>query len=113
MRTGLRVLVLAGVLAGALRLAQAPDVESLARAAIGSIYGTTALPGLKDRVRVVRHTWGVPHIYASSTDDLFCAQGYVTAQDRLWQMEMWRRAAEGRLSEVFGSSMLARDRRAR
>ena len=64
-------------------------------------------------VQVVRDTWGVPHIYAQSTDDLFFAQGYVMAQDRLWQMEMWRRAGEGRLAEVLGPAALARDRQAR
>ena len=71
------------------------------------------MPGTAADVRVVRDRWGVPHIYARSTDDLFFAQGYVMAQDRLWQMEMWRRAAEGRLAEVLGPAALPRDRQAR
>jgi penicillin amidase len=64
-------------------------------------------------VQVVRDTWGVPHISAQSTDDLFFAQGYVMAQDRLWQMEMWRRAGEGRMAEIAGPAAVARDRATR
>ena len=62
---------------------------------------------------MLRDQWGVPHIYAQSADDLFFAQGYVIAQDRLWQMEMWRRGAEGRLAEVLGAGAVARDKQAR
>src|SRR5262245_34016794 len=104
--------VAAGV-AGAGRLAQGPAPEALARAALATIDGTIAVAGLKAPVHVSRDTWGVPHIYAASTDDLFFAQGYVMAQDRLWQMEMWRRAAEGRMAEIAGPNALARDRVAR
>ncbi len=55
----------------------------------------------------------MPHITAQSANGLFFAQGYVMAQDRLWQMEMWRRAAEGRMAEVAGPGATARDRTAR
>jgi penicillin amidase len=55
----------------------------------------------------------VPHIYAGSDEDLFLAQGFVAAQDRLWQMEIWRRTAEGRLAEIYGESAVGRDRTAR
>ncbi len=54
--------------------------------------------GLAAPVRIVRDTWGVPHIYAQNEDDLFFAQGFVQAQDRLFQMDLWRRSAQGRLS---------------
>ncbi len=64
-------------------------------------------------MEVIRDRWGVPHIYARNTEDLFFAQGYVVAQDRLWQMEMWRRQREGRLAEILGPSAVARDRTAR
>ena len=56
---------------------------------------------------------GVPHIYADNLDDLFLAQGFVQAQDRLWQMDMYRRAGEGRLSEILGPDALRHDRVAR
>lgn len=88
-------------------------LHRLARASLSRIDGRVSLPGLRAPVRVVRDRWGVPHIYAASDEDLFFAQGYVVAQDRLWQMEMWRRAAEGRLSEVLGPETFARDSLAR
>ncbi|HET9270755.1 MAG TPA: penicillin acylase family protein, partial [Vicinamibacterales bacterium] len=86
---------------------------TLAKESLATISGTLALPGLRDEVEVVRDRWGVPHIYAKNTDDLFMAQGYVMAQDRLWQMEMWRREREGRLAEILGPSAVGRDRTAR
>ena len=91
----------------------APTLPSLARAALSPIEGTIRVTGLKADVQVLRDEWGVPHIYAQSTEDLYFAQGYVIAQDRLWQMEMWRRGAEGRLAEVLGAGALARDRQTR
>ncbi len=60
-------------------------------------------------VRIVRDRWGVPHIYAQSQDDLFVAQGFVQAEDRLFQMDLWRRSAQGRLSEVLGPNFIERD----
>ncbi len=80
----------------------------------GAIPETThVLPGLRGSVEVRRDRWGVPHIYAGNTHDLFFAQGYVAAQDRLFQMEMWRRQGEGRLAEVLGAAAVDRDRGAR
>jgi penicillin amidase len=60
-------------------------------------------------VRVVRDRWGVPHIYAENEADLFLAQGFVQAQDRLFQMDLWRRSVQGRLSEVLGPNFAERD----
>jgi penicillin G amidase len=90
-----------------------PPLDTLARAALSQIEGTLAVPGLKQQVEVIRDGKGVPHIYAQSVEDLFFAQGFVMAQDRLWQMEMWRRGAEGRLAEVLGPAALPRDRQTR
>ena len=78
------------------------SLEELARQSLAQIQGDLAVPGLREPVEVLRDEWGIPHIYARNTNDLFFAQGYVTAQDRLWQMEMWRRWHEGRLAEIFG-----------
>ena len=72
--------------------------------------GSVAVPGLHGEVTVERDNWGVPHIRASSLEDLAEAQGYVTAQDRLWQMDLLRRAARGQLSEVLGPATLAIDK---
>jgi penicillin amidase len=68
------------------------------------------LLGLHERVEVLRDKFGVPHVFATDQHDLFFAQGYVTAQDRLWQMDIYRRAAEGRLAEVLGEPALESDR---
>jgi penicillin amidase len=75
--------------------------------------GIETAAGLNASVEVIRDPWGVPHIYAANEHDLFLAQGYVHAQDRLWQMDVNRRAASGTLSEVLGSAGLDMDRRQR
>jgi len=72
--------------------------------------GTASLPGLQHEVTVERDEWGVPHIRAGSLEDLEEAQGYVMAQDRLWQMDLLRRVARGELSEILGSTTLAIDK---
>ena len=76
--------------------------QSKAEAAVAVIRGTIRVPGLKSAVRVQRDRWGVAHIYAGNTHDLFLAQGFVVAQDRLFQMELWKRSGQGRLAEVLG-----------
>ena len=76
---------------------------------VPQVSGSVAVAGLTAPVRIVRDTWGVPHIYAQSDDDLFFAQGFVQAQDRLFQMDLWRRSAQGRLSEVLGPNFIERD----
>ena len=71
--------------------------------------GTIAVPGVHAPVRVVRDRAGVPHIYATSEWDLFFAQGFVQAQDRLFQMDLWRRSVQGRLAEILGANFIDRD----
>jgi penicillin amidase len=66
--------------------------------------------GLSGGVEVIRDRWGVPHIRARTDLDAFYAQGYVHAQDRLWQMEISRRTGAGRLSEILGSAALENDK---
>jgi len=73
------------------------------------VSGTLAIAGLSAPVRIVRDRWGVPHIYAKSQGDLFFAQGLVQAQDRLFQMDLWRRSVQGRLAEVLGPNFDERD----
>lgn len=80
------------------------------------LYGDgemVSLAGLKQPVEILRDKWGVPHIYAKSAEDLFFAQGWVTAKDRLFQIDLWRRINTGKLSEVLGPQAMARDRIAR
>jgi penicillin amidase len=71
--------------------------------------GALAIAGLSGPVEIVRDHEGVPHIFAPTTDDLFSALGFLHAQDRLWQMELTRRAGQGRLSEIFGERTLDSD----
>ena len=67
------------------------------------VDGTASLPGLQNQVTVERDGWGIPHLRATSLADMAEAQGYVMAQDRLWQMDLLRRVARGQLSEILGS----------
>jgi penicillin amidase len=75
--------------------------------------GSIALAGLQKDVIVERDRWGVPHIRANSVEDMVEAQGYVMAQDRLWQMDLLRRVARGQLSEILGPATLNVDKRFR
>ena len=103
---GILILVIVVVLVAAL----AGWLFLFFRRPLPKVEGTLHLAGLEGRVEVLRDEWGVPHIYAGSAHDLFFAQGYVHAQDRLWQMELQRRAGSGRLSEVLGEVTLEVDR---
>lgn len=100
---------------GASRLSSAGNqsLEQRAHAALSLTNGTLKLSGLERPVTVLRDPWGVPHIYAQNEHDLFFAQGFVAAQDRLFQMELWKRVGQGRLAEVFGPAYLERDVNAR
>ncbi|MBI3696149.1 MAG: penicillin acylase family protein, partial [Acidobacteria bacterium] len=107
-----------GVLAVLIALASgckgpAPSLERRARTALAKTEGEIRLAGLTKPVEVLRDNWGVPHIYAQSEADLFFAQGYVAAQDRLFQMELWRRTGAGELAEILGPAYVERDRFAR
>ncbi len=86
---------------------------SIAHSAVPQLDGSVTVPGISSKVRVVRDGHGVPTIEAATLEDLFFAQGYVTAQDRLWQMDMMRRAAAGELSEVIGTDTVKMDREQR
>jgi penicillin amidase len=101
---GLLALLLAAAGVGVLWL------RAAAAGALPVLDGQVHLSGLSAPVTVRRDGHGVPHIEAASENDLFAAQGYVTAQDRLWQMDTLRRNANGELAEVLGSSMVAHDR---
>src|SRR6516165_4394488 len=107
------LIVTATVIVGSFARAANPDWQQRAAASLAVIRGTDKVPGLHHGVRVQRDRWGVAHIYAKNQHDLFFAQGFVVAQDRLFQMEMWKRAGQGRLAEVLGPSAVQRDINAR
>lgn len=81
----------------------------LTKTSLPTINENVVLPILKDKVSIIRDEKGVPHIQAKNLHDLYLAQGYVTAQDRLFQMDLSRRQASGQLSEVIGDATVERD----
>ena len=85
----------------------------VAHSALPQLDGTISLPGLSAAVTVSRDSHGVPTIEAQTLEDLFFAQGYVTAQDRLWQMDVMRRFAAGEMAEILGPSLVQHDREQR
>jgi len=85
----------------------------VAHAALPQLDGRLQVRGLTAPVTVTRDSHGVPTIEAASLEDLFFAQGYVTAQDRMWQMDVMRRLGSGELSEVLGRGTLKVDREQR
>src|SRR5690348_13212283 len=86
-------------------------ISGYAHSALPPLDGTIAVAGLSAPVSVTRDRHGVPAIDAANLRDLFFAQGYITAQDRLFQMDLLRRAAKGELSEIVGEAALEHDRR--
>jgi penicillin amidase len=82
----------------------------LTRKPLPQSSGTLHLQGLHEPIKIITDRYGIPHIYAYNEDDLYFAQGYIHAQERLWQMEMNRRLGSGRLAEIFGSVALETDR---
>ncbi|HEY0671039.1 MAG TPA: penicillin acylase family protein [Longimicrobiales bacterium] len=73
-------------------------------------YDATVHASVREQIEVWRDSAGVPHVWAANTADMLFAQGYVHAQERLWQMELFRRVGEGRLAEIFGESMVETDK---
>jgi penicillin G amidase len=81
----------------------------LVRRSFPVMEGSVVVSGLDDSVTISRDDAGIPHIRASTSHDLFFAQGYVHAQDRFWQMDTWRHIGAGRLSEMFGDGQVETD----
>ena len=101
---GLLTLLVVAVVVGVLWL------RSAEKTALPVLDGDIHVAGLSVPVTVLRDAHGVPHIEAATQDDLFVAQGYVTAQDRLWQMDAFRRNSEGTLAEILGPSLVKHDK---
>lgn len=102
-------------------LAAAAGIAGLAGGLYGTYYALTHRPlpkrkgalrlhGLHEAVEIITDIYGVPHVYAQNEDDMYFAQGYLHAQERLWQMEVNRRLGAGRLAEIFGPIALETDR---
>jgi penicillin amidase len=85
-------------------------LRSAAKAALPQLDGDVHLAGLSAPLTVRRDAHGVPHIDAATQEDMLVAQGYVTAQDRLWQMDGLRRSANGELAEILGPALVKQDK---
>ncbi len=92
---------------------RADDLGSRTQAALSKLDGEVPLPGLAEPVEILRDRWGIAHIYAHNQKDLFFAQGFVAAQDRLFQIDLWRRLGVGEMAAAIGRRGLASDRLAR
>src|SRR3990172_8662692 len=89
------------------------ELRETARAALAPTEGELGVPGLREPVEVLRDRWGIPYLTASSLEDLWFAQGFVQASERLFQIDLALRASKGRLSELFAELTLPADRFAR
>jgi len=105
-----RFLLAGGIIIVVLLLVALAGGTWLVRRTFPTTQGSLNVAGLQAEVQVYRDAWGIPYIYAQNRHDLFFAQGYVHAQDRLWQMDFHRRIGQGRLSEIFGKTTLKTDR---
>jgi penicillin amidase len=84
-------------------------LRTISRKALPDYNKDIKLNGLQAEVSVLRDSFAIPHIYAQNEHDLYLAVGYVMAQERLWQMDLLRRVTQGRLSEIFGKSLVNTD----
>src|SRR5437773_10702603 len=108
---------MAGIVAGTIALLVVASIVVtgliLVYRRLATIDGEFRRLGLDARAEVLRDSYGVPHIYAQTAHDVFYLQGYVTAQDRLFQMDLYRRAGAGRLAQVLGDPALDSDKQFR
>src|SRR6202049_4422098 len=107
---GVRVVLWLLLILGLLAAGLVAYAWFIARSALPQLDGRLQVKGLSAAVKVMRDSHGLPSIEAASLEDLFLAQGYVTAQDRLWQMDVMRRFGAGELSEILGEDTLQIDR---
>ena len=108
----LPVFILAGCSTGEGDGASSVDarLNEMAHSSLSQLDGDIRVTGLRNEVQVIRDPAGIAHIYANNQEDLFFAQGFVAAQDRLWEIDVWRRYAEGRASEIVGPERFETDR---
>lgn len=109
MTRGRRIAWGALILMGVLALLLAVGILWL-RSALPRTEGEIALSGIRADVEIWRDARGVPHVFAADEHDLYFAQGFLHAQDRLWQMDLVRRVAQGRLAEALGAGLVESDR---
>ncbi len=104
-----RALAIIAVLLVVVLLATTAGLVIVVQRGLPQRVGSVTLAGLSADVTVVRDAAGIPEVYASTADDLFAAEGWLHASERMWQMEIWRRLGAGRLAELFGKSEVKSD----
>ncbi|MEZ5105521.1 MAG: penicillin acylase family protein [Draconibacterium sp.] len=104
-----RILVTVIILLGLILLAGHFYIQNLKKAAIPDYNKDLQLSSLTGDVKVYRDNHGIPHVYATTEEDLYRAVGFLMAEDRLWQMDLLRRVTQGRLSEILGKDQLETD----
>ncbi len=109
MRVIRRLLVLVALLVVVVLVASTALFAVVVVRGIPQRTGTASIPGLSADVQIVRDASGIPQVYASTPADLFAAEGWLHASERMWQMEIWRRLGSGRLAELFGPSEVKSD----
>lgn len=106
----MRRAVLLQVVAFAVLISLAAFATGYVRSAEPQYDRSVSVPGLRDSVEIAFDSLGIPHVFAANEEDLLFAEGWLHAQDRLWQLELFRRVAEGRLAEIFGADVIDSDR---
>src|SRR5688500_7303880 len=111
----LGLLLMASSIASSIAVsAESPEaLLTRSKAVLSQLDGQLQLTGLEQPVEVLRDRWGIAHIYAQNQHDLFFAQGFVAAQDRLFQIDLWRRVGLGETAEIYGEEAVEADRFAR
>ncbi len=97
------LVIMIGIIGGLIFL------NSVKKKAIPDYNASVDIENLSEEVEVLRDSLAIPHVYAKNKEDLYRVVGYLSAQDRLWQMDLMRRITTGRLSEIFGKDMLTAD----
>jgi len=109
MRKLRRILLIIGLVVLVTLIIGGVLIHQIGHRALPDYNEPVQLDGMKQDVTVYRDSAAIPHIYAQNEQDLYMATGYLMAQDRMWQMDLLRRVTQGRLSEIFGNSMLEDD----
>ncbi|MGM0529899.1 MAG: penicillin acylase family protein [Bacteroidota bacterium] len=109
MRRFRRILFILAIVLVLVIIAGGIYIHRIAHRALPDYNDDIEIEGVEHKVEVYRDSLAIPHIYAQTEKDLYTAVGYLMAQDRLWQMDLFRRVTQGRLSEIFGEEMVEND----
>ncbi len=109
MKKSVKILFIIGVVTVIIVIVAFFIVKSISKSGLPDYNAVVETKGLKEEVKVYRDEFGIPHVYAKNEEDLYKVTGYISAQDRMWQMDLLRRITQGRLSEIFGEDMIESD----